>query len=369
MMKLRNLTLNPDLLMPNKEVCRGKTCFIAQSQQLDEILYNVFGRPNLCLKVFYKVTHTQTEVRDPDEYLWAMDVSLTESTKVQNLAARAGLAPRVYAIVLVNDRFLAQVTDFLGSKEGQPNLDKLEQVKAHFEIGLGWDYGVADFNAHKLNWVGDKIVDFGGACFHKPNEYQQSLIERSRTLMRQGKLIRPPKPYQPIADFTLEGLRGPMSNRIEALHFNDINLEGKTFLDLGCNNGAFCREATSRGAWRVVGIDVPVISDVAYEVSNWLGFWNLDFLGLELPVDSTKIKERCGIGKFDVVLALSVLGHVRGHYQPWVAGLCASLFFLEGHNLESEATYREQLSSDFEIVDYLGTIQDGGRRPIFKCHI
>lgn len=368
-MKLKQFTFNPDLLIPKEGIRRGKTCFIAQSPQLTEILHDSFGRLGLCLKVFHKVKGGQMDVRDPDEYLWAMDTPLTESTKVQNLMARVGLAPRVYAIVLINDRFLAQVTDFLEPSMGQSNLDRLEQVKAHFGIGLSADYGIAGFDAHELNWVGNKIVDFGGACFCEADLYQRNLIARSRTLMRQGKLIYPSSPYQPIADFSLEGLRGAMSRRIEALQFNEVGFQGKTLLDLGCNNGAFCREAALRGAKRVVGIDVPVIADVAYELSNWLGFWNIDFLGLKLPVGSATVEEECGIGKFDIVLALSVLGHVKGHYQPWVAELCTDLFFLEGHDKEKEDTYRELLSSDFETVEYLGTIQDGGKRPIFRCRI
>ncbi len=43
------------------------------------------------------------------------------------------------------------------------------------------------------------------------------------------------------------------SGKLQALKLP--NLEGKSLLDIGCNEGFFCMEAKKRGAARVVGID------------------------------------------------------------------------------------------------------------------
>ena len=43
-------------------------------------------------------------------------------------------------------------------------------------------------------------------------------------------------------------------NKLERLRF-PAKLDGKSFLDIGCNEGFFCNVAASRGAARVVGID------------------------------------------------------------------------------------------------------------------
>jgi SAM-dependent methyltransferase len=77
------------------------------------------------------------------------------------------------------------------------------------------------------------------------------------------------------------------------------NLEGKSVLDLGCNEGFFSAEAQRRGAARVVGIDVrPEFIEKARARSPGIDFrtqsWD------ELPE-----------GKFDVALLLSSLHYER----------------------------------------------------------
>lgn len=365
-------TLDPSLIVTMEGVYlgrmrRGSTCFIVKSQQVEVLLRRRFGRPNLCLKVFDEKTGAQREIRHPNNYLWAMEVSLTESTKVQNLFAFKGLAPRIYAIVLINERYLAQVTDFIEPNENPLDLESMESLMSDHSIGTKRQFGPYGFDGHQWNHVGDKIVDFGGFCFHNPEEYRKKLIERSCIWMRRGKMLREPKAYQSIEELGLNGLRGPTADRIKLMRLDEIDFRGKTVLDLGCNMGAFCRETSRRGAKRAIGVDMPFIAEVARELANWMGFWNLDFLGLRLPDERIQISKRSGIKTFDIVFVLSLIGHIGG-YKTWYSDFCRDIFFLEAHAKDKEEMFSEKLKQDFSKVDFLGFTKDSGFRPVFLCH-
>jgi hypothetical protein len=86
---------------------------------------------------------------------------------------------------------------------------------------------------------------------------------------------------------------------------------------------------------RYTGVDLPHVAETAFEVSNWLGFWNLDFIGLHLPGE----RDRLG-GPYEAVFALSS---------------------------DQEETYRPQLEELFGEVEYLGMTRDHGPRPVFRC--
>jgi len=76
------------------------------------------------------------------------------------------------------------------------------------------------------------------------------------------------------------------------------NLEGKSVLDLGCNEGFFCIEAVKRGATRVVGIDKnPEFLEKARQRAPGVTF--LEQSWQDLPAE-----------KFDLILLLSAL-----HYE------------------------------------------------------
>lgn len=80
------------------------------------------------------------------------------------------------------------------------------------------------------------------------------------------------------------------------------SVAGKTFLDVGCWEGAMCLEATRRGAATVLGIDYCTSPEaIAAQERHGLGFLQLDILSekaLQLP-------------EFDVVLCAGVLYHVE----------------------------------------------------------
>jgi SAM-dependent methyltransferase len=80
------------------------------------------------------------------------------------------------------------------------------------------------------------------------------------------------------------------------------DMTGKTFLDVGCWEGANCVQAVRRGASQVVGVDLCTSDELAENVERF------GFEFLQLDVLSEKWLE---LDTFDVVLCAGVLYHVE----------------------------------------------------------
>lgn len=114
-------------------------------------------------------------------------------------------------------------------------------------------------------------------------------------------------PYQSFGDEKPGASRS--AEKLQALRLDKIpSLEGKSVLDIGCNEGFFCGAVLQRGATRVVGIDrsAPAIQaaqarfpDAEFHRASW---W-------EIPNE-----------KFDLILFLSAV-----HYEPNPKALFAKL--------------------------------------------
>ena len=80
------------------------------------------------------------------------------------------------------------------------------------------------------------------------------------------------------------------------------SVAGKTFLDVGCWEGAMCLEATKRGAATALGVDYCTSPEaIAAQEQHGLDFLQLDIMSekaLQLP-------------EFDIVLCAGVLYHVE----------------------------------------------------------
>jgi predicted O-methyltransferase YrrM len=119
---------------------------------------------------------------------------------------------------------------------------------------------------------------------------------------------------------------------------------------------------------------------------NLLEYWNYDILPLDLPEQAAMIEVATGIAKFDIVMALAIVQHMEGGYQPWLADLVKDTFYLEGNWLPKGAKfqsgwerdfrtveantgeqYSEDLARDFRQVEWLGWIKDEDRRPLYRC--
>ena len=171
--------------------------------------------------------------------------------------------------------------------------------------------------------------------------------------------------YQGVPAIGLGGRRD-FQRRIEWMRLDEIDFRGRSVLDIGCNLGNFCREAAQRGAVRAVGVDLPEATGPAAEIANWLGFWNLDFLALDLPGQAAEITAQSGIASFDVVFLLAAVRHVGG-WADWINDLCADVLYLEGHSVDKPETYQARLEQDFRKVEYMGQTKDHFSRPLFRC--
>jgi SAM-dependent methyltransferase len=77
-----------------------------------------------------------------------------------------------------------------------------------------------------------------------------------------------------------------------------VELDGKTFLDVGCWEGVHCAEAVRRGAARVVGVDLCTCPDLSANVDRY-GF---EFLQMDVFGDGW-----LGLDQFDVVLCSGLI--------------------------------------------------------------
>lgn len=117
--------------------------------------------------------------------------------------------------------------------------------------------------------------------------------------------------YQPfnIPPFTdISGRFGYMDREIINPALLPKNMEGKTFLEIGCNTGKYCLEAKLRGANRVIGIDTDEM---------WVT--RARFIAKKLKVDveylSLNGTEISPLGKFDYVAMFSVI-HLKYIKNP-----------------------------------------------------
>jgi SAM-dependent methyltransferase len=80
-----------------------------------------------------------------------------------------------------------------------------------------------------------------------------------------------------------------------------VELEGRSFLDVGCWEGVHCADALRHGARDVVGIDLATGDDLAKNLRRY-GF---EFIQMDVSSESW-----LGVGRFDVVLCAGLLYQV-----------------------------------------------------------
>lgn len=339
----------------------GRFCRVLYDKWLDKFLAKRFGRKGLCLKVLRYIGD-----------VWE-GAPLEQVVKLQNIAALRGMAPRVYAIVKLPDGMLAQVTDWTPPGV-EPTLEGIEKLARFLrEIGAQTAKRIApngpakwDIVTSTSNWCGDRFLDWGGMTLADQQNYEEGL--RARVMVRIERAYRgdpADHTYQALPQLNIAGARD-FKHRLDATGLDKLELKGKTVLALGCNLGEFCFYADDRGARRVVGVDLPFLAQPMQEVANWLGYWNVDIVGAELPREVGTIAEATKLQGFDVVLALSICNHIGG-YGRWIADLCKDMLILEGHGGDQPEKYLDDLRRDFAKVDLVGYTTDVMKRPVFVC--
>lgn len=338
----------------------GRFCGIYCGEAVEHALRSIYGRDGLCLKVLRECETWEGQ-------------SLEDVTRVQNIGAIYGVAPRVYDVVRLADGRPAQVTDW-ARIGGEPSLEALNRfvqvllrqgIKTTKRIHPGglpkWDIVIS-----VCNWSYDLFLDWGGYYIEDKPAYIADLRQRIMVEVahaRRGQAVD--ATYQAMPQLNITGSRDT-AHRIDAVRLDQIDFTGKAVLDLGCNLGAFTFYASRRGAKRVVGVDRSFIAGAMREAANWLGYWNVDIVGAALPEGIRCIQAQTGIDKFDIVLALAICNHVGG-YSSWIADLCADVLVLEGHGGDQPEKYTDALARDFASVELVGYTTDHMRRPVFWC--
>ena len=321
---------------------------IIEDEALDGLLTQKYGRDNLCLRVF----PPKVDLQHPE---WK-GTHVVECTKIQNLFAWEGRAPRIYDLAIVDGKHFAQVMDHV-----EPRAEAYKRIMQKYNIDLP-DYGYY----HKTitgSCVDGCLTDFGHLYFRDPESYQESLVGKCSP---KGRNV----PQQPIPELGARGIREEgVELRASALKLDEIDFKNKSVLDIGCAGGAFCREAVDRGAQRVVGVDNETAGG-AYELSNWLGYWNIDYLDLRLPRQYYEITQRTGLHKFNIVLLLAVTWHAGGIPEELLR-LTGDIVLFEGKR-DTREEHERTLKEHFNSVEFLGYSSEmlkraEQRRPVFRC--
>ena len=123
--------------------------------------------------------------------------------------------------------------------------------------------------------------------------------------------------------------------------FDDIDFSGKTYLDIGCAEGFFLREAISRGAKSAEGVD---IENIRIEVNSFINnLWGYSEKIKVINGDFRNITEQ-----YDIVSCIAVLHH----YQRTSDGVK----FLDTWNMISDRRYEFVLKKHIEMMKFIASL-------------
>jgi hypothetical protein len=341
----------------------GSYTIMINTPKIAKTLSAHYGRRGLALKVFKGMTDYRTMTAKSIQQRYGK-VSIENASIIQNLFASEGISPRVYDIVYVND-ILAQVTDYI-PRERDP-VQEAHELRITVLKGLMDKYKIVflskSLDLGMSNWRANKFVDFSHLDFEDFEAYKKELDIRART--RRGKLLS--KAYQPVPELEIIGTRD-IKTRIENLKLSSVEFSRKTVLDIGCNLGIFSRYALDAGARRVIGIDK--IGQLAFEINNVLGYWNLDIVTdniLKYLEQKIKIKTF----RLDIVFLMAVQNYLGGIERTLtvVRPFVKELLIVESHGGEPKELYEEVFKLfNFTKIEYLGYVQDPQVRHQWRCY-
>ena len=135
---------------------RGHCSYIDRGGYLDAVAKKYGRSPDrLCLKIFYR----EPIMGELETFTWCTGYPILDCTRIQNICHWRGLAPRVYAVDVINwrgKRVVVQLQDWAGETEGK------NKVLFNRILGIVEEYGgiVKDKGDIKWNSAGGKWVDF-----------------------------------------------------------------------------------------------------------------------------------------------------------------------------------------------------------------
>jgi predicted RNA methylase len=212
----------------------------------------------------------------------------------------------------------------------------------------------------------------------------QAIAELKRKLQAYGKDVYAKKnlAYQHFevgGQVLIEGEHVERT-RLRKGWIEELDLRGKTVLDLGCNLGVFALEAAKAGAATATGIDVQEsVIKAGRLIRDFFGLANCE---LE-TVDLTDREAMASVEPRDIVFAFAVYDHFTGrkrHTAPWerendylevtqwLARITGERLIAEFHNKNTQWSdfYRALLEEHGFVVDR--ELVTHVERPVFFCH-
>jgi len=338
----------------------GTWTFLYDGKLLDEVK-KYYRRENENVKIkIIKIPIKDGEKLE--DHLWCEHTGknspIHEALVIQNIFALYDFAPRAYGLFEIHangNRYAAFLTDYLGPMGNYPhdNSGLINKIKV-----MSQEKGINYYDDGRgTNVIADKYIDFQG--FRMGDDFINLLKKRVTGIANIGKW-GPWQNYQTVEQLGLTGGRD-MQHRITNLGLDQIDFTGKTVLDIGCSEGEFCRYVSDHGARKVVGVDLPGVALAAGELSYYLGYFNIDYVGANLKKESIE-----SLGKFDYVLFLSMCHHVG--YLPYLSKLTNEILIFEGNAKNDDIEVQTKLNQDFSRVEPKGTTSDLFNRPVIWAY-
>lgn len=340
----------------------AKHCFVIDNGYLVERLSQKYGR-RVGLKVFDVV-----EVKDPEDFktiTWGdepregephVNTSLWEATQIQNIASWHGLAPRVYGLetVWLGEAFRpVQVIELLSETKYQEIFEAHDTYKKVQNLGAVYGFTIAgkvDVSADDA--MEGKLIDFQTFKFVRP--YEETVKELYCDSGKYGKVY-----YQNVPELGLRGGPRKSEQRIAELGLDKIDFAGKTVWDVGCAGGFFTRYAYSKGAKRVLGIDMAGPVHAARNVANFLGDFNIDYKVEDLEKEKVFIDSP----RPDICLFLSLNYHIG---YPEFLKYCPFVVFEDnGKTTRLQEKPGSPFEGWFDKIEYIGRATDHGNKPVY----
>lgn len=326
----------------------GSFSFIYREKWLVDQFTN---RPGTCLKIFFRPLADNSN-KALESYKWGHDfraydknskprleqVNLREAVIIENLTARNNLAARVYEIALLKlngQYYPVLILDDLGffTESQKEEFDRI--MDAIGELGNFYGFYFTFRDSWRTNIVNKKFLDFQGLKL--VDEYRDRMIERYMKSAVWGG-----NTYQPVPELNIKGYRESI-DRINVIAAN-VSFKGKKVIDIGTSGGYFARYARARGASRVTAYDLPSVADSAFEMSNYLGFYDIDYYGRELrPGEDVKFDFEP-----DIIFYLSMYRYLA--YAPFLKR--ANIVIYEHNGDVPPEVAINEFKKDFkEIID------------------
>ncbi|HDY90313.1 MAG TPA: DUF1698 domain-containing protein [bacterium] len=366
-MSVANLKINEkyDFDVINDDDFVGHFALIHRGEILDQAK-ELYGRENnkVCLKIFYKRPITG----DINNYFWgnkSEGKTVLRSSQFQNICYVRDLSPRVYDVFIIvweDRRCVAQLVEDLGKHKDHSKMDwKTHEETLKKVIEINDEFGgnrTKKLDRFVNNSINGKYVDLQSFGLDKRvyAKYIRDLVDKNLY----GRV------YQTIPEIGVNEAFRDTGSRLADLGIDEISFEGKTVLDLGCSNGQFCNYAYSRGAKRVVGVDLPWFFEPAFHLSNYLGNFNIDYFPLDLKKTSLgKIRNLTKIEKFDIVFFLSMITHVD--FPEYIKELVGELLVFEESGMQTDfmtsgGGSESILNNNFSNVEYRGHSRSHNRK-------